>query len=610
MRRLSFRYDWRWRLGATPEQLWPLVADTDRFNRDTGLPSVEVLEEGPGAVRRLRFRKYGVVVEWEEQPFEWIRPRRFGVVRRYSRGPVAEMRVRVTLDPDGDGGTRLRYVTAIRPRNLLGVPATAIQVGLISRRAFGRVFERYADEAREAGNAVAAETPVPGGLAAGARRRFAAGRETLVGAGHDPALVEMLVAMLAEGDAYSLARMRPYAIADVWTAPRRDVLALFMAATRAGLLDLRWELLCPLCRGAKDSADSLAELRRTVHCDTCNIDFAAEFDRAVELAFRPNAALRVSDAPPFCVAGPQVTPHVAVQQLVKAGERRTVRARLEPGRHRLRALDRTGACHLSIADGAADTLDVTLEADAWRPAEAEIGPAATVRIRNETGATELVIIERTAWADDAATAAEVTALQVYRDLFSSDVLASGDFRSVGRLAVLFTDLRDSTQLYRRIGDAPAYGRVQQHFDVLRDAVASHDGAVVKTIGDAVMAVFQRPVRAVEAILAAHRALARGATPSVVPLVLKAGIHYGPCIAVNLDDRLDYFGSTVNIAARLDKLSNGGDVVISDDVRRDPEVELLLRSLPLAEERFTETIRGAEDVRLDLWRLVPPAVPGG
>src|SRR6185437_10449918 len=126
--------------------------------------------------------------------------------------------------------------------------------------------------------------------------------------------------------------------------------------------------------------------------------------------------------------------------------------------------------------------------------------------------------------------------------------------------ILFTDLRASTRLYRQIGDAPAFGVVLDHFDVLRAAVAAEGGAVVKTIGDAVMATFQRPVAALHAVLAAQRALASPAA-GARPLRLKAGLHYGPCIAVTLNDRLDYFGSTVNIAARLVGLSGGSDIIL-------------------------------------------------
>ena len=93
----------------------------------------------------------------------------------------------------------------------------------------------------------------------------------------------------------------------------------------------------------------------------------------------------------------------------------------------------------------------------------------------------------------------------------------------------------------------------------------HDGAVVKTIGDAVMASFGDPANAVKAALAMQARIADH------ELVLKLGVHVGPSVVVNLNDRLDYFGSTVNMAARLQGQSQGGDIVLSRAVADDPAV---------------------------------------
>jgi class 3 adenylate cyclase len=227
----------------------------------------------------------------------------------------------------------------------------------------------------------------------------------------------------------------------------------------------------------------------------------------------------------------------------------------------------------------------------------------TLHLVNDTGAEQLFVLERMAWNDQAATAAEVTTLQVFRDLFSNELLRPGEQISVGNLTILFTDLRDSTGFYRRIGDAPAFGRVLDHFEVLREAITREDGALVKTIGDAVMAVFRRPVSALRAILDAQRRLA-SPPAGAAPFYLKAGMHHGPCIAVTMNDRLDYFGSVVNMAARLERLSSGEDVIISDAVRHDPEVARLL-SAPdngLVAERFESQLRGFEEEWFYLWRV--------
>ena len=192
----------------------------------------------------------------------------------------------------------------------------------------------------------------------------------------------------------------------------------------------------------------------------------------------------------------------------------------------------------------------------------------TIALQNTTSREQLVIIERAAWSDQAVTVADAMLLQAFRDLFSAEALRPGQQIDVGSLTIVFTDLRDSTHLYRAIGDAPAFDRVMSHFEVLRQAITAEDGAVVKTIGDAVMAAFRQPAPALRAMLAAQRILS--ALPQ--PLVLKVGLHHGPCIAVTLNERMDYFGSVVNIAARIQALSVGGDIVVSDSIWQDPDVQ--------------------------------------
>ena len=140
-----------------------------------------------------------------------------------------------------------------------------------------------------------------------------------------------------------------------------------------------------------------------------------------------------------------------------------------------------------------------------------------------------------------------------------------------------------------------------HFDVVKKAIGEHDGAVVKTIGDAVMAVFRSAVDGVNAMLEVQRLLAEPADGSQ-PLQLKAGLNTGPCIAVTLNDRLDYFGSTVNMAARLECLSSGSDVIISRSVYEDAKVQELIESDSFSAEPFDMLLKGFEDERFELWRV--------
>ena len=600
----EFHYKWEWRLRSPPERLWPFVADTNRFNRDTGLPGVRRADDavGENARQNLRFSKLGVNVEWEEEPFEWVRPYRFGVHRRYSAGPVASTRVLVELEPLPGGGTRLVYRTWIRPKNLLGMTTVPALMRFSYARAFDTAFRRYDELAMTAEPAIE-QQPAAVRFLPGGRARLEALRGGLIERTDEPELVARLIETVESGDDFVMARLRPYALADAWGVPRRKVLELCLQATRAGLFDLRWDLLCPLCRGVKESGSTLQEMEQRTHCETCNIDFATDFDRSVELTFRTSPTLRRVEERTFCVGGPQLTPHIVAQQLLAPGDVRDLTLPLEAGRYRLRTLGLAGGQYLIAAQDGAKEVTLTAARGGWSRDEVRVSLAPTLHFKNSTDAEQLFVLERMAWSDQASTAAEVTALQVFRDLFSSELLRTGERISVGSLTVLFTDLRGSTSFYREIGDAPAFGRVMDHFAVLREAIAEEDGALVKTIGDAVMAVFRRPVSALRAILDAQRRLAAqpGGAP---PFYLKAGMHHGPCIAVTMNDQLDYFGSVVNTAARLERLSSGEDVIISEAVRHDPEVEEFL-STPqnqLVPEPFESQLKGFDEAQFHLWRV--------
>jgi len=414
-------------------------------------------------------------------------------------------------------------------------------------------------------------------------------------------IAKRLADFLEHADDFAVARIRPYKLADDWHEPRRLVLEVCLRATRIGLLDFQWDLLCPLCRGPQESGLSLKDIKTDVHCETCQIDFTVNFDRYVELTFRPNPAVRSLNVAPFCIGSPHWTPHVVAQQLLPAGDKRELTLPLESGNYRLRALELPGSQDVTVSPEGETSAQVTLSRNGWNEDALHVSEEFSLALRNETDAEQLLILERLEWSDQATTAAEVTALQMFRDLFATEALRPGEQISVGTLTVLFTDLRNSTQLYREIGDATAFGRVMSHFDIVKKSIMEHDGAVVKTIGDAVMAVFRSAVDGLSAMLEVQRLLSDPADGSR-PLQLKAGLNTGPCIAVTLNDRLDYFGSTVNMAARLEGLSSGSDVIISRSVYEDARVQTLIESGDFSAEPFDMLLKGFEDERFELWRV--------
>ncbi len=183
---------------------------------------------------------------------------------------------------------------------------------------------------------------------------------------------------------------------------------------------------------------------------------------------------------------------------------------------------------------------------------------------------------------------------LFRELLGAQTLPPNQSLGVERLVVFFSDLKSSTALYERLGDAQAYQLVRAHFDVIFQAVEAEGGAAVKTIGDGVMGTFFEPQAAMRGIAAALRGLEavnqRHDLHGENRLRLKVGVHMGACIVVTLNHRLDYFGTTVNVAARLSDLSGGDEVVLSETLLTDPATRQLVASLGETRPLHT-TLRG-------------------
>ncbi len=615
MAQTPLHYRYQLTLQSSPAELWPYVADTDRLNRDVGLSPITRVEETEvvnGRKTAQQTIQGFLVQQWTEEPFQWVRPHGYRTRRNYVKGIFRTIHQDITLTETANGGTDLVYQIWVTPRYRL---LRGLINGSFENLDFPAAFRAYDAEIQARKVADGAKStlalrpmlqPATVAFVEGGEARLQQLQTKLVNAGAVPEVAERLVNTLRQADDLAAATLRPYELADKWREPRRDVLEACLLGTRIGLLDMRWDLLCPLCRGVKASANTLADITQEVHCEVCHIDYTANFEQSVELTFHPNAQIREITATEYCVGGPETTPHVEVQQLLEPGELRELQGKLPPGRYRVRTLGLRGSQYFRVRDGADDRL--TLRAtgmDEWPSDEPYIRPGAELTLVNSTDAEQLFIVEHLAWSDQAVTAAEVTTQQVFRDLFSSEALRPKDQIAIGSLTFVFTDLRASTQMYQELGDAPAFGLVMDHFDVLREVIREEDGAIVKTIGDAVMAVFRQPERAVRAMVRAHARL-RQPTRLGRSINLRVGIHTGKAIAVTLNERLDYFGTSVNIAARLEGQSDGTDIILSDEVYADPNVQALLNGTGsgLNVSSYQTGLKGFTDGTFTLWRVAP------
>ena len=567
--RSSFTFD------VPADTLWRTVSDTGSVNRDAGLPPVRyTYEPRPGgpATTVVHARLGPLALEWEEPPFTWEAPHRIAVERRFRRGPFARLASDVRVVADGEGA-RVEHAIELEANGALGAllaPAVLARV----RAGAARAYALAAQRARENALVVPA-----GGIARVAR--FVDALEALrPHTEHEPAIAARLAALVEHADDATVARMRPYALADAWQLPRDRVLGAMLAAARGGLLDLSWTLICPSCRGQKNSVATLAQIGGRVHCDACGITYAPEFDRNVEVTFDARPSGRSDTPPTYCLGGPQTARQALAQIGLAAGAEGSVRVGLRPGAYVVQALPDRVARFTVEDDAGAGTLDVRVDEDGIRAATSVVQSGTVrVRIENASAREAVVRVSEAELSDQIATAADVTALQAFRGLFSGEVLGPGIEFAIRALTVVFTDVAGSTQMYTDTGDAHAFRLVREHVDAVQDVIALHRGAVVKTIGDSVMAVFSDPRDAVEAVLQFGAA--------AEPLELRIGLHRGPCMAVRANDRLDYVGATVNLAARVAHAAGPGEILITAAAADDARVGDMLPD----GERGTVVLRG-------------------
>lgn len=582
---------WSWEFEHSPSAMWPLLADTARFNEAAKLPKHQITEvpQPDGSVHYFGAAKIGpFAITWRDEPVNWVSEQWFEHTRHLQNGPLKRVTATLQLEPK-HGGSNARYSITIEPANILG--------RLMTGRIISSTKATFTRLANEAADFVAGQRDQPFTFEAfrisdDTKRRVDRMVAEIEASPHGHGLARKLADHILGAQEVDLWRVRPLALAKAWDCPPLQAIEVCLEAVRAGLLQLRWDLLCPRCRVAKGWSGGLDRLPQGAHCGSCNIDYERDFSRNVEASFHPAPAVRPVESGEYCMWGPMSVPHVKAQVLLQPGETRELKANLPFGPYRFRTLEPGAEADLDWRSGGCPEL-ILGEGSVTAGAPAASG---ILRLANRAGRPLTAVIEDRSWVADALTADRVTALQAFRDLFSDDVLRPGDEVAVGRIALLFSDLKGSTALYQAIGDASAYHLVRDHFAFMAKVIRDHEGAIVKTIGDAVMAAFVSPAEAVKAAIEVQRQVSgfnrasHGAKANAgPPIVIKLGVHTGPTIAVTLNDRLDYFGSTVNMAARLQGQAEGGEVVLSPEIAQDPAVAPLLAGLALT--RAEATLKG-------------------
>jgi len=420
-----------------------------------------------------------------------------------------------------------------------------------------------------------------------------------------------------------LCRVNALAFATKHRLDEDDVIAAFLHGARLGIFDMSWNILCPACGGVLDSGATLKTVKQAEYrCVLCAMGCEPTLDEIVEVTFTISPRVRrIAAHNPETLSWSDYYRQIFWSSGVDLPDDETLAKWVKETT--LDALEllrgEKGVLSLQLPEGYVIVFDPVLHMSQHIEVKGEPArenrslffimtkdhaPDATVQMR--PGPLKLTLENRSnkrtlpgVWVvSDKVhdlvskrrpflTAKRLLTNQTFRDIYRTDALDVDQRLKITSLTFLFTDLKGSTELYERVGDLVAYDLVRAHFGVLNEIVAAERGAVVKTIGDAVMATFPTPDRAMAAALKMREALKdlKG------DLLLKIGIHEGPCLAVSLNDRQDYFGRTVNIAARVQGLATSRSIFATRRVVTDSEALKLLQSNGIAASPEKRSLRG-------------------
>ncbi|TWT04490.1 adenylate/guanylate cyclase domain-containing protein [Planococcus sp. CPCC 101016] len=575
---------------------WQLLADNNRMNLYIGLFPVSFSPAKQDGVevfyREAHAKVLGLVpISWQEFPFQWQENDSYTVERRYLTGPLKRYTLKVELFDSAQNGTRVKLTADFVPLNPLGYGAIWA-TGLPAVKKIMRYLDDYL--ASEATNVLEApQRPKAVEINLLELDRLSA---LLAKSPVENHYVEQLHDYLVGKGDHDVAQIEPVNLARMWNTDLDETLRVLLYATKAGLLNLSWNVICPNCRVSKVEHSSLSQLEQAFHCDLCGVNYDANFDQFVELNFSVHPAIRKAYAEVYCIGGPMITPHVKAQQVIERGK--TASFRIPQGEEALRFRVLQANDRVTV-DKSAEATQLLYSDLGW--SQDSVSNTGEVVIKNSSSADVVVALEHSDWNKQAVTAAKVTVMQEFRDLFSSEVLSPDQKIGIDHVTILFTDLKGSTLLYETIGDSSAYGQVRNHFDFLTGHIVKNSGSVVKTIGDAVMAVFHKPEDGLKAALAIQKNLQAFNDTANEELVLRLGVYSGAAIAVNSNDRLDYFGRTVNIAARIEGQGEGNDVVISRELLAHTSSVELLSAADVELEEFSAVLKGIEGA-VDLVRI--------
>ena len=468
-----------------------------------------------------------------------------------------------------------------------------------------------------------------------------------------PRVISKLENSIRSANDEDLFRVNPLQWAQDKNVDGHEAIDLFLHATKAGLFFMDWNVICPCCGKIIQSLRDLHSMQAQINCTVCFRNDQATLDDYVQITFTLSESIRslrfhhpeTLSLEDYCFKylfergvrfgeGGTMKLEDFIASFTRhfstfsPGEKITVETEVEQGILFCNDLfSQKGFAFLvdELTTSEVQKVSIKLSDSGFEVSLPQIDPGelrfahkfmtgtfyplhpGKVVLELEQASTAQAALFVWAVQVDAIlafpdagfvpslTAKRLFACQTFHDLFHDEVFRDSEGFGVKDVTILFTDLKSSTQLYQQIGDLNAFALVREHYGVLTKAICNQHGAVVKTIGDAIMATFSQPVDAVGAGLEMLKELRKlNQASRRGDLILKVGIHRGAAISVTLNDSIDYFGQTVNIASRVQGSAGGEEIFLTEGIYCSSGVQELLENQHCQTEPVQVQLKGIEE----------------
>ena len=464
-------YNFQWELEAEAKQLWPLVSDTDRFNKAMGLPAPKFSYDNSGEQLKVfadvKFK--GMKVRWQEHPFQWILGREMSVLREFELGPFEWVTSTVEILPMAGQRTRLIHRFQVKPRGLFGKFFTQLQFGVLTKRSLKKVYRRLEEIANDESCGFACDVPF------GTSPKFSPAQlnylEQKIGRlGKEIGNVQLakkfgeFIQRVADPTA---ARIRPFEIATKLDCTKDQSLQICFEGVSAGLLNLSWDIICPVCRIAADNVGSLERIASHAHCKVCNIQFEASFSKSVEAIFGVHPEIREVELKTYCIGGPYHAPHVLAQNRLLANQHVDVGVVLNEGKYEITGPQLAEQRVVEVdEDAVSSRAEFIIGGESPRELPKVCSGQACLVIDNKSDVEVLVRLEQASKQNDSLTAAVASQHPLFRQMFPAEVTTVEQLVGLSSVYLLAIRYTMADELLDQVGDIEVrenWNRWQQQF---------------------------------------------------------------------------------------------------------------------------------------------------